>query len=161
MRPSRCTSSCEIFDDSADETRTERFNPERPPSRPAFPREVCRTAEVPALEAILHELERSEGVQDAILVSRNGTYIAGSVPQGVHVETFAAMFAILLGACENATSELKESLDSVVINSPSSKIVILHSGPKALLVFRLPASTDVTRMKPALEKYLARIEESL
>ncbi len=118
-------------------------------------------ADVTALEAILHEFERSEGVQDSILVSRNGTYIGGSVPKGVHVETFAAMFAILLGAAENATSELKEPLDNVVINSPASKIVIVHAGPKALLVFRTSASSDVARMKPALEKFLGRIEENL
>lgn len=118
-------------------------------------------ADVTALETILREFERSEGVQDAILVSRNGTYIAGTVPKGVHVETFAAMFAILLGAAENATSELKEPLDHVVINSSTSKTVIVHGGPKALLVFRVPATVDVARMKPVLEKYLARIEEHL
>jgi hypothetical protein len=118
-------------------------------------------ADVTALETILREFERVEGVQDAILVSRNGTYIAGFVPKGVHVETFAAMFAILLGAAENATSELKEALDNVVIHSPSSKMVIVHGGPKALLVFRVPSAIDVARMKPALAKYLARIEENL
>ncbi len=118
-------------------------------------------ADTAAIEAILHELEKAEGVEDAILVSRNGTYIAGSVPKGVHVETFAAMFAILLGAAENSTSELREVLDNVVINLETSKMVIVHAGPKALMVLHMPKSADSTGMKYTVEKYLGRIEENL
>ena len=118
-------------------------------------------ADTAAIESILHEIEKSEGIEDAILVSRNGTYIAGSVPDGVHVETFAAMFAILLGAAENSTSELKEVLDIVVTNLDASKMVIVHGGPKALLVLRMPKPADSQGIKRAMEKYLARIEENL
>lgn len=118
-------------------------------------------ADTAAIESILHELEKAEGIEDAILVSRNGTYIAGTVPRGVHVETFAAMFAILLGAAENSTSELKEVLDSVVINVETAKIVILHGGPKALLVLRAPKTADAHRLRQSVEKYLPRIEENL
>lgn len=118
-------------------------------------------ADTAAIEAILHEIEQAEGIEDAILVSRNGTYIAGTVPRGVHVETFAAMFAILLGAAENSTSELKEVLDNVVINLETSKMVIVHAGPKALMVLRMPKATDSHGIKRTIEKYVSRIEENL
>ncbi len=118
-------------------------------------------ADTAAIEAILHEIEGAEGIEQAILVSRNGTYIAGSVPKGVHVETFAAMFAILLGAAENSTSELKETLDNVVINLEATKIVIVHAGPKALLVLRMPKVGDSHQVKRGMEKYIARIDEHL
>lgn len=118
-------------------------------------------ADTPAIEAVLHEMERNEGIEDAILVSRNGTYIAGTVPKGVHVETFAAMFAILLGAAENSTSELKEVLDNVIINLESSKMVIVHAGPKALMVLHMAKSADSSGIKRTAEKYVGRIEESL
>ncbi len=118
-------------------------------------------ADTPAIEAILHELEKNEGIEDAILVSRNGTYIAGTVPTGVHVETFAAMFAILLGAAENSTSELNETLDTVVINLETSKMVIVHAGPKALMVLHMPRATDSTGAKDVVKKYVPRIEENL
>ncbi len=118
-------------------------------------------ADTAAIETILHELETNEGIQDAILVSRNGTYIAGTVPTGVHVETFAAMFAILLGAAENSTSELRELLDTVVINLESSKMVIVHAGPKALLVLRMGKAVDSSGTKHVVEKYVGRIEENL
>lgn len=118
-------------------------------------------ADTAAIESILHDIETSEGIEEAILVSRNGTYIAGTVPKTVHVETFAAMFAILLGAAENSTSELREVLDNVVINLETSKMVIVHGGPKALLVLRMPKSADSQGIKHTMEKYLGRIEENL
>lgn len=118
-------------------------------------------ADTAAIETILLEIEKAEGIEDAILVSRNGTYIAGAVPKGVHVETFAAMFAILLGAAENSTSELKEVLDNVVINLDATKIVIVHGGPKALLVLRMPKVADSHQIKKTVEKYIARIEDHL
>jgi predicted regulator of Ras-like GTPase activity (Roadblock/LC7/MglB family) len=118
-------------------------------------------ADTAAIEAILHEIERNEGIQEAILVSRNGTYIAGDVPKGAHVETFAAMFAILLGAAENSTSELKEVLDNVVINLETSKLVIVHCGPKALMVLHMAKSADSSGAKRTVEKYIPRIEENL
>ncbi len=118
-------------------------------------------ADTAAIETILHEIEKAEGIDEAILVSRNGTYIAGTVPHGVHVETFAAMFAILLGAAENSTSELREVLDHVVINLDTNKMVIVHAGPKALLVLRMPKANDSALIKRTAEKYVPRIEESL
>ncbi len=130
------------------------------PSRDALPG-ASTMADTAAIEAILHEIEGAEGVEEALLVSRNGTYIAGTVPKGVHVETFAAMFAILLGAAENSTSELKEVLDNVVINLEMTKIVIVHGGPKALLVLRMPKVADSHLIKKGMEKYIARIEDHL
>ena len=118
-------------------------------------------ADTAAIETVLHENEKNEGFEDAILVSRNGTYIAGTVPKSVHVETFAAMFAILLGAAENSTSELKEVLDNVIVNLETSKLVIVHCGPKALMVLHMPKATDSADAKRTIEKYIGRIEENL
>jgi predicted regulator of Ras-like GTPase activity (Roadblock/LC7/MglB family) len=118
-------------------------------------------ADTAAIEAILHEIEKAESIEDALLVSRNGTYIAGTVPKGVHVETFAAMFAILLGAAENSTSELKEVFDHVVINLETSKLIVVHCGAKALMVLRMARTVDSHGIRRTLEKYIPRIEENL
>lgn len=118
-------------------------------------------ADIAAIESILHEIEKNEGVQDAVLVSRSGMHIAGTVPKGAHSETFVAMFAILLGAAETATAELKERLDSVVINLENSRVVIINDGPKALFVLHTPRDADVRTLKQSIEKYAARIEEYL
>ncbi len=118
-------------------------------------------ADTAAIETILQELERNEGFEDAILVSKNGTYIAGKAPQGVLVETYAAMFAVLLGSAENSASDLKEPLDNIVVNLESEKLVIVHAGPKALMVLRMPKATDSQGINRIMEKYLGRIEENL
>jgi len=114
-----------------------------------------------ALESVLREIERNEGVQEAMLVSLAGTYLAGSFPRGVHVDTFGSMFAVLVGSAETVISEAKDSLESVVIHSKSNKYLIIHAGRKALLVMRLPPSADPLKTKMAVEKYIPRIEEHL
>jgi predicted regulator of Ras-like GTPase activity (Roadblock/LC7/MglB family) len=118
-------------------------------------------ADIAALEGILKEVERVPGVSDAVLVSRSGMHIAGSVPEGAHTETFVAMFAILLGAAETATSELKERLESVVIELESSKILIVNDGPKAIFVLRTDRDTDVDTIRLEVGKFSKRIEEHL
>ncbi len=114
-----------------------------------------------ALESILREIEQNEGVQEAMLVSRAGTYLAGNFPKGVHVDTFGSMFAVLVGSAETVTSEARDSLESVVIHSKLSKYLIIHGGRKALLVLRLPTAADIQKTKVAVEKYIPRIEDHL
>lgn len=118
-------------------------------------------ADIAALEGILQELGRIPGVNDAVLVSRSGMHIAGSVPEGAHSETFVAMFAILIGAAETATSELKERLDTVVIELESSKIVIVNDGPKAIFVLRTSRDADVHHVRSEVSRFSKRVEEHL
>jgi len=114
-----------------------------------------------ALESILKEIEHDEGVHEAMLVSLAGTYLAGTFPRGVHVDTFGSMFAVLIGSAETVTSEMKDALDNVVIHSKANEYLIIHGGRKALLVLRLPLGTDAQKVKVAVEKYIPRIEEHL
>ncbi len=118
-------------------------------------------ADIAALEEILKELEQTEGVANAVLVARNGMHIAGKVPEGAHPETFVAMFAILLGAAETATSELRENLQSIVINLGASKMAIISDGPKALFVLRLKRDADVEAITKEVGFVSKRMEEFL
>ncbi len=114
-----------------------------------------------ALESILRDIEQSEGVQEAMLVSLAGTYLAGSFPKGIHVDTFGSMFAVLVGSAETVTSEARDALESVIINAKTTRYLIVHGGRKALLVLRIPPSADPQRIKQAVEKYVPRLEEHL
>lgn len=118
-------------------------------------------ADIAAIEGVLKELERIPGVHDAVLVSRSGMHIAGSVPQGAHAETFVAMFAILLGAAETATSELKERLETVVIELESSRIVVVNNGPKAIFVLRTSRDADLGHVRSEVGRFSKRVEEHL
>jgi predicted regulator of Ras-like GTPase activity (Roadblock/LC7/MglB family) len=118
-------------------------------------------ADVAALESLLKEVKNLDGVNEAVLVSRSGMYIAGSVPEGVFQDTFVAMFAILLGAAETATSELKDRIDTVVLNLEQSRIVVVNDGPKAIFVLRTRKDIDLAFVKNALERMSRRVEELL
>ncbi len=118
-------------------------------------------ANLVALEEILDEIKSSDGVTDAILVSRSGMHIAGKAPKGVHAETFVAMSAIILGAAETSTSELKEKLKIVTISLEHSKLAMAAVSPKALLVLKTGAAEPeekllniVVRAAPKFEKAL-------
>jgi predicted regulator of Ras-like GTPase activity (Roadblock/LC7/MglB family) len=71
------------------------------------------------------------------------------------------MFAILLGAAETATSELKDRIDTVVLNLEQSRIVVVNDGPKAIFVLRTRKDVDIPSMKSSLERMSRRIEELL
>lgn len=118
-------------------------------------------ADVAAIEGILKEIEGLEGVSQAVLVSRSGMHIAGSVPPGAHAETYVAMFAILLGAAETATSELREKLDTVTIDLAASRILILNNGPKAIFVLRTTRESDIDTVRTEVAKRSKQIEEHL
>jgi predicted regulator of Ras-like GTPase activity (Roadblock/LC7/MglB family) len=118
-------------------------------------------ADVAALESLLKEVKNLDGVNDAVLVSRSGMYIAGSVPEGVFQDTFVAMFAILLGAAETATSELKDRIDTIVLNLEQSRIVVVNDGPKAIFVLRTRKDIDIPSVKNSLERMSRRVEELL
>ena len=68
-------------------------------------------------------------------------HIAGDAPKGVHLETFVAMSAILLGAAETATGELKDKLQYVAIELTRGRMMLVSAGARALLV--ITASKDV------------------
>lgn len=124
--------------------------------------ETRRTmADQPALESILKEIEALEGVHSAVLVGRSGQYLAGTIPEGATPDTFVAMFAILVGAAETASSEMKERLDTVILTMEASKIVVVNNGPKAIFVLRTRKDADLGRIKAHLERFSRRIEEHL
>jgi len=83
---------------------------------------------------ILGELNGISEVVTSLLVSRSGMHIAGNAPEGVHLETFVAMSAILLGSAETAISELKGELEDVLVELDRSRIIIDSAGNKGLLV---------------------------
>lgn len=118
-------------------------------------------ADVASIEEVLTSLEEYPGVSEAVLVSRSGMHIAGNVPEGAHAETYVAMFAILLGAAETAISELKERLDTVVINLERSRVMIVNNGPKALFVLRVMPDTDFNGLGAKLEETSKALEQYL
>ena len=118
-------------------------------------------ANIMALEEVLDNIKQSGGIADAVLVSRSGMHIAGKVPHGAHAETFVAMSAILLGAAETSTSELKEKLNIVTIMLEKSKVAIGVVSPKAVLVMKADKSMTDDDLLQILAGSVAKFEAAL
>ncbi|MFQ5909763.1 MAG: roadblock/LC7 domain-containing protein [Thermoplasmata archaeon] len=117
--------------------------------------------DVEAIERIIEEVKLLEGVSSVVLVSRTGVHIAGDLPPGTHPETFVAMFAILLGAAETATSELREKLRNIGICLQTSKVLVVSDGPKALFVVMASREADEDNIIAELEKKSEALQEHL
>jgi predicted regulator of Ras-like GTPase activity (Roadblock/LC7/MglB family) len=83
---------------------------------------------------ILGDLNNNPEVLTSLLISRTGMSIVGQPPKGVHLETFAAMMAILLSAAESATSGLKGETKNVFIELDRLRVIIESVGNKGVLV---------------------------
>ncbi len=109
-------------------------------------------ADVEAITAKLEEIKAIEGVGGAVLVSRGGKFIAGSVPPSADADTYAAMMATLVGSADTVVTEMRESLKEIVLSMEKSRILVIQDGPKALYALRIRRDADV-------EAILARVKE--
>ncbi|MFP4000514.1 MAG: roadblock/LC7 domain-containing protein [Thermoplasmata archaeon] len=104
-----------------------------------------------ALESILEDAKQHPDIDDITLVSNNGLHIAGKAPEGTHQETYVAMSAILLGAAETATSELKDELEHVLVELENSRIMVQSCGEE-ILVTKVNPDSDIEQVLNEIDK---------
>ncbi|HJX04997.1 MAG TPA: roadblock/LC7 domain-containing protein [Thermoplasmata archaeon] len=114
-----------------------------------------------ALEEILDEVRTIPSVFEATVVSRSGMHIAGDAPKGVHLETFVAMSAILLGAAETATAEFKDKLQYVCVELNRGKMILLSAGPRALLVITASKDMATAELAEKAKEFSRRVESQI
>ena len=86
------------------------------------------------LKAALSKLKAS-GIEASGVISRDGTLLAADVAPGEEHKIFAPMYAAMLGAAEEATSELRLGIPRRVIMEVGEKrLIATGAGPKALIV---------------------------
>ena len=96
-----------------------------------------------AIDAALSEIREMQGVKGVMLASTSGSHIAGEPPSSAHLETFTTMSAILLGAAQTATKELRDSLKYVDVKLESSRLLVLPAGEDMLLVIEAEDGSDI------------------
>ena len=114
-----------------------------------------------ALEQVLDEIKSIPSVFEATVVSRSGMHIAGDAPKGVHLETFVAMSAILLGAAETSTAELKDRLVDVVVELSRGKMILMSAGPRALLVVTASKDMSTADLTARLHEFAGKIDDKI
>jgi predicted regulator of Ras-like GTPase activity (Roadblock/LC7/MglB family) len=86
------------------------------------------------LKAALSKLKES-GIEASAVISRDGTLLVADVAPGEEHKIFAPMYAAMLGAAEEATSELRLGIPRrVVMEVGDKKLVAVGAGPRALVV---------------------------
>jgi len=114
-----------------------------------------------AIDKILEEVRSIPSVYEATVVSRSGMHIAGESPRGVHLETYVAMSAILLGAAETATAEMKDKLQYVSVELSRGKMVLASAGNRALLVVTASNEAQTAELAEKLKSFGERIAQKL
>lgn len=115
-----------------------------------------------AIDEILDDLQKEmPSVYEATVVSRSGMHIAGDSPKGVHLETFVAMSAILLGAAETATGELKDQLRYVSVELSRSRMVLTAAGNRALLVLTASNDVETAELADKATEFATRIADKI
>lgn len=114
-----------------------------------------------ALEEVLDEIRSIPSIYEATVVSRSGMHIAGDAPKGVHLETFVAMSAILLGAAETATAELKDKLQYVSVELTRGKMVLISAGPRALLVVNSSKDISTPDLVAKIRDFATKVSERI
>lgn len=118
-------------------------------------------AEYLEIEEVLDEIRSLPSIYEVTVVSRSGMHIAGDSPRGVHLETFVAMSAILLGAAETATAEMKDKLQHVAIELSRGKLIVVGAGTRALLVVTASNEVPTSDLANHVKQFGARIAEKI
>ena len=104
------------------------------------------------LKKVLEDMKRNFNTEASAVISKSGIPIVWSIPEGVHVETFATLSATILGASEVVCTWLNKGQPRrVLVETESGNLMAVSLGPKALFVAMSTSPPD---------KLAAQVEET-
>ncbi len=115
-------------------------------------------SELSQVRSALDDIKKQDHVLDASLVSRGGMYVMGGPPKGVHRETFAAMSAIIVGAAETTSTEMKDKLNKVVIELTEQNVILIGVGPKYLVAITTDREASSESIAQMARDQIAKVE---
>jgi hypothetical protein len=86
------------------------------------------------MHAQVERLSKSDGIDGAMLVSRDGIAVVELIGRPVNQEMFAAMSAMMMGAAETAVSELGDNGTIHVFVRTETAIVAIRGATDELLL---------------------------
>ena len=111
-----------------------------------------------AIREVLNELRSLGEISNAAVVSRSGMLIDGDAPDNIHMETFGAMMAIMLGAAETATSEAQDTLKHIDIELSRTHLVLMGAGQRILLACFISDKSARDRVLPFIDEAATRLK---
>ncbi len=111
--------------------------------------------DIESLKKILKKIKALSSVTDAVLMTKTGMFVLGSIRRSTSLEKFVGMSAILMGSAEAASLELKDTIRGVVIQTKNTKIAITTVTDNILLVVTLPGKQDHEKVFEELEPIIS------
>ena len=105
-------------------------------------------------EKIFGTIEKLPSISDAVLITKTGMLVFGSVRKSTSLEKFIGMAAILMGSAEAASLELGDSLRWVVIQTKSKNLAITSVSENILLILTFSGKRDVLDTLGTVEQIL-------
>ena len=86
-----------------------------------------------AIEKVLNDLNKTQGIEISALLSRDGLLISSTMER--NADTFAAMSATMFGAAVVASEEFGKGYpDRVIVETKYGKLIASGAGPKAMII---------------------------
>jgi len=118
-------------------------------------------ADLSQVKNALDSMKKIEHVIEVSLVSRGGLFILGEVPKGVHEETYAAMSAILLGAAETTSAEMKNRLSHVSVKMTERNVLLLSGGNRYLLTITTDGKENCEEVVKTAVQIISKVDLNL
>jgi hypothetical protein len=113
------------------------------------------------LKAALSKLKGS-GIEASAVISRDGNLMAADMPPGEEHKIFAPMYAAMLGAAEEATSELRLGVPRrVVMEVGDKKLIAVGAGPLSLVVALVGPKADYSKAISEIERTASEVKAIL
>jgi predicted regulator of Ras-like GTPase activity (Roadblock/LC7/MglB family) len=98
--------------------------------------------DIKTLRGLLKKIRDLAAVTDALLMTKTGMFVLGSMRRSTSIERFLGMSAILMGSAEAFSIELKDKVEGVVVRTKNSKIAITNVTDNIILVVKFLGKKD-------------------
>ena len=110
------------------------------------------------LKKVIDEFQSAGDVIGAAVVRRDGLMIFSSLPEDVNSKAVAAMSAAIVGTGETASNELGiGSLNQVMVESASGKLIAIGAGPEVIFAAIVKAKSNMGLVLMNMERAAKKI----
>lgn len=122
---------------------------------------VLSQDKVERLKAALSKL-RESGIEASAVISRDGSLLAVDISPGEEHKIFAPMYAAMLGAAEEATSELRLGVPRrVIMEVDDKKLLAVGAGPLALIIALVGLKAQYTKAVADIDRTASEVKAIL
>ena len=113
--------------------------------------------DIKPLKMLLRRINSMDAVTDALLMTKTGMFVLGSMRRSRKLERFMGMVAILAGSAEATSLEFGDKLEGVVVTTKNSKIAIKVLTENILLIVTYIGQKDDQEILREIEEVFSPV----